>query len=93
MQKIHIKNTTLGNNPLANVLVVIVGAIIIGVSLVLGFFAFLALSAAVLVAAVIMNIRSWWIGRKAPRQHSSERAKDGDLIEGEFHVVKRDKNS
>ena len=93
MQKIHIKNTTLGSNPLANVLVVIVGAIIIGVSLVLGFFAFLALSAAVLVAAVIMSIRSWWLGRKAPRQPGAERAKDGDLIEGEFHVVKRDKNS
>ena len=93
MQKIHIKNTALGSNPLANVLVVIVGAIIIGVSLVLGFFAFLALSAAVLVAAVIMSVRSWWLGRKAPRHQSPERAKDGDLIEGEFHVVKKDKNS
>ena len=93
MQKIHIKNANLGSNPLANILVVIAGAIIIGVSLVLGFFAFLALSAAVLVAAVVMSIRAWWLGRKAPRQRSPERAKDGDLIEGEFHVVKKDKNT
>ena len=93
MQKIHIKNTTLGSNPLANILVVIAGAIIIAVSLVLGFFAFLALSALVLVAAVVMSVRSWWVGRTVPRPHSPERPKDGDLIEGEFHVVKKDKNT
>ena len=93
MQKIHIKNTTLGSNPLANILVVIAGAIIIGVSLVLGFFAFLALSVVVLVAAVVMSVRSWWLGRTAPRSHSPEHPKAGDLIEGEFHVVKKDKNT
>lgn len=93
MQKIHIKNATLGGSPLANVLVVIVGAIIIGVSLILGFFAFLALSVAVLIAAAVMTVRAWWLGRKAPRNAEPSQAVDGDLIEGEFHVVKEDKNS
>ena len=93
MQKIHIKNTTLGSNPLANILVVIAGAIIIGVSLVLGFFAFLALSVAVLVGATVLTVRNWWLGRKAPREAAPPASGSGEFIEGEFHVVKKDKNS
>ena len=93
MQKIHIKNGLPGSNPLANALIVIVGAIVIGITLVLGFFAFLALSAAVLVAAAVITIRAWWIGRNAPPATNRSTAVEGDLIEGEFHVVKKDKNS
>ena len=93
MQKIHIKNGAAGGNPLANVLVVIVGAIVIGVSLVLGFFAFLALSAAVLIGAAVITVRSWWLGRKSPQQPEPAQSASGEFIEGEFHVVKKDKNS
>lgn len=93
MQKIHIKNGLPGSNPLANALIVIVGAIVIGITLVLGFFAFLALSAAVLVAGAVIAIRSWWLGRNAPPAANPTPSSDGDLIEGEFHVVKKDKNS
>ncbi len=88
MQKIHIKNGLPSGNPLANALVVIVGAIVIGVSIVLGFFAFLALSAVILVAASVIGVRAWWAGRQMPKN-----AEQDGVIEGEFHVVKKDKNS
>ncbi len=93
MQKIYIKNGSPGGNPLANLLVVIVGAIVITVSLVLGFFAFLALSAVVLVAAAAMGIRLWWARRQMPRNAEPTASVDGEFIEGEFHVVKKDKTS
>ena len=93
MQKIHIKNASFGGGPLANLLVVIVGAIIIGVSLVLGFFAFLALSVAVLIAAAVITVRSWWLGRKRPHAADQRSTESDQFIEGEFHVVKKDKNS
>ena len=93
MQKIHIKSASLGGGPLANILVVIVGAIIIGISLVLGFFAFLALSAALLIGAVVLGVRSWWLGRKSPQNVAAEPTAGDEFIEGEFHVVKKDKNS
>ncbi len=73
---------------MANALVVILGAIVIGVSIVLGFFAFLALSAIILVAASVIGVRAWWAGRQMPKKNESE-----GVIEGEFHVVKKDKNS
>jgi hypothetical protein len=93
LQKIYIKNGAAGGNPLANALVVVVGAIVITVSLVLGFFAFLALSAVVLVAAAVIGIRVWWAQRKMPAQAASTTSAESELIEGEFHVVKRDKTS
>lgn len=93
MQKIYIKNGPPGGNPFANVLVVIVGAIVITVSLVLGFFAFLALSAVVLVAGAVIGIRVWWAKRKMPKHAEPTVDGSGEFIEGEFHVVKRDKNS
>ena len=93
MQKIHIKGGLPGSNPLANVLVIIVGAIVISISLVLGFFAFLALSAVVLVAAAVIGVRSWWLARKSPAAPAGQSKGSGEFIEGEFHVVKQDKNS
>ena len=93
MQKFYIKNGLQGGNPLANILVVIFGAIIIGVSVVLGFFAFLALSAVVLVAAAVIGVRVWWAKRQMPKSAEPSPTVDGEFIEGEFRVVKKDKNS
>lgn len=93
MQKIYIKSGLPGSNPLANALIIVIGAIVIGITLVLGFFAFLALSAAVLVVAAVVTIRSWWLARKAPPAANPQPSAEGDLIEGEFHVVNKDKNS
>jgi hypothetical protein len=93
LQKIYIKNGAAGGNPLANALVVVVGAIVITVSLVLGFFAFLALSAVVLIAAAVIGIRVWWAQRKMPKNAEPVASAEGEYIEGEFHVVKKDKTS
>ncbi len=93
MHRIHLKSGLLSGNPLANALVVILGAIIIGVTIVLGFFAFLALSAIILLAASVIGVRAWWAGRQIPKRAESDGAKQGEYIEGEFHVVNKDKNS
>ncbi len=84
-------------NPIANALVVIVGALAIGVSIVLGFFAFVVLAGIVLVLGSIIAIRVWWFNRQLRKQGGAEpTAQDpspGGVIEGEYHVVKGDKNS
>ena len=81
-------------NPIANVLVIIVGALAIGVSLVLGFVAFVVLASIVLVLGAIVSLRVWWLNRKLGK--AARRSPDGaqrgrsGVIEGEYHVVKRD---
>lgn len=80
-------------NPLANVFVVVIGAIVIAVSLVLGIVAFVALAGAVMVAAAIIGVRLWWFNRKLGghrKNHVNQyrgTATDKDVIEGEFHEV------
>ena len=80
-------------NPLANALVVAVGAIVITVSFVLGIFAFLALVSALLVLAAIIGVRVWWLKRKlGARQKNHVNQKGGptgggEVIEGEFRVL------
>lgn len=78
-------------NPIANALVIIVGALVIGASLVLGFFAFVVLSAIILILSAIVGIRMWWFRRKfekaagkpgGPGQSGTTR-----VIEGEYRVV------
>jgi hypothetical protein len=81
-------------NPIANALVIIVGALAIGVSLVLGFVAFVVLASIVLVLGAIVSLRVWWLNRKlgkAARRsaRTAQRGRSG-VIEGEYHVVKRD---
>jgi len=84
-------------NPIANALVVIVGALAIGASLVLGFFAFVVLGSIILVLGSIVAIRVWWFNRKlareAGKQPPPQSQQTGGVIEGEYHVVKGDKNS
>ena len=80
-------------NPIANALVVIVGALVIGASIVLGFVAFLVLGSIVLILGAIMGLRLWWFNRKlrgsAKRAEARPDAHEGGVIEGEYHVVKR----
>ncbi len=85
-------------NPIANVLVVIVGMLTIGAFVVLGVVAAVAISGIVLVLAAILGVRMWWLGRKLPRQHrttSSQRRSDPadpTVIEGEFQDVSADQD-
>lgn len=81
-------------NPIANVLVVIAGALAIGVSIVLGFFAFVVLGSIVLVLGAIIGLRVWWFNRtlrkQAGNQPQPNKAPPTGVIEGEYHVVKGD---
>ena len=96
------KNTTYtrgfsAGNPIANALVVIVGALAIAASIVLGFVAFVVLGSIVLILAAIVGIRVWWFNRRLRRQGGvarpgarSDAGAPGGVIEGEYHVVKGD---
>lgn len=81
-------------NPIANALVVVVGALVIGASIVLGFFAFLVLAGVVLVLGAIISLRVWWFNRKLRREMKKQPPQSGNaklhVIEGEYHVVKDD---
>jgi uncharacterized membrane protein len=84
-------------NPIANALVIFVGALAISVSLVLGFLAFVVLASIVVVLGAVVGLRVWWLNRKLARSgRASRQARQdaqGGVIEGEYHVVKRDEKS
>jgi hypothetical protein len=86
-------------NPLANILVIIVGALAIGASIVLGVVAFVTLGSLVLIMAAVIGVRLWWMNRKI-RKNFAAGEKDGptrregvDVIEGEFRVVTQRKDT
>lgn len=78
-------------NPLANALVVIVGALAIGASLILGVAALIVLGSIILVFAALVGIRVWWFNRRLSRQvkaaNRDTRAQQTEIIEGEYHVI------
>lgn len=82
-------------NPIANLFVIIVGALVIGASIVLGFFAFVIVGSIVLIMASIIGLRVWWFNRKlrarAPADSASGNANNGGVIEGEYQVVADDR--
>ena len=91
-----------GNSPLANVLVVVLGAIAIAVSFVIGFVAFVALAAAVLIIGAVIWIRIAWMSLQVRKQGGNQTYPGGSqtnkhsVIEGEYQVIpakKGDDNS
>ncbi len=91
------KNNFPAGNPIANALVVVAGVLAIAASIVLGFFAFLALGALVLVAGAVIGLRVWWLKRKMglhPRSQprTDERTSKQSVIEGEYRVVQKDRD-
>ena len=84
-------------NPVANAIVVVVGALAIGAFIVLGVVAFVTLGGILLVLAAVLGIRLWWLERKLPRQPGSAKRRsrsdpaDSTVIEGEFQVVSVDR--
>lgn len=78
-------------NPIANIFVIIVGTLVIGASIVLGFFAFVIIGSIILILASIVGLRIWWFNRKLRglARSSTSRAQNsnGGVIEGEYRVV------
>ena len=94
------KNSTLNRglpagNPIANLFVIVVGALVIGVSVVLGFVAFVVLGSILVVLASVVGLRLWWFNRKLRRPASNNQGShqsrhqggNGGVIEGEFQVL------
>lgn len=79
-------------NPIANVFVIIVGALVIGVSVVLGFVALVVLGTIIAVLAAAIGLRAWWFSRKMNARrgrHPDDKEQDG-VIEGEYRVISND---
>ena len=78
-------------NPLANVLVVIAGILVISLSLALGFVVFMIVGGFVLVMAAFVGIRNWWYRRRGvpPGPGAARKADSPMVIEGEYREVRR----
>ena len=97
MRQSSFKGGIPAGNPIANVFVIIVGALVIGASIVLGFFAFLVLSAVVLVSAAVVGLRVWWLKRRMPLDGAESggeemRRRRVEVIEGEYREVSKDRD-
>ena len=92
-QTSHNRGIPVGN-PIVNVLAIIVGALVIGASVVLGFFAFVILASIVVVLGAVVGLRVWWFNRRLRREMQQRPQRDQEaqlhVIEGEYHVVKGD---
>ncbi len=99
MKYLFINRGLPAGNPIANLFVILVGTVIIAVSIVVGFVAFLILGAIVAVLAAGFGLRVWWLKRGLKRRHqtggANSEARSGGVIEGEFRVVEdqRDEHS
>ena len=65
----------------------IVGLVVLGVSFVLGAFVLAALLSFILILAVVIGIRLWWVKRKI-----GGAAVNGEYIDAEYRVVEGNNN-
>ena len=85
-------------NPLANALVAVVGILVVGASVVLGFLAFVTLGTLLLILASVIGIRVWWFNRKLKKRggtggaaQNPSASSQGPVIEGEYQIVSPEK--
>ena len=94
MRHTYLKREFPAGNPIANALVIVAGVLVVSLAIVLGFFAFVALSAIVLVSAAVIGIRVWWLNRKLRAAGATSADRDArtsvDVIEGEYRIVGKD---
>lgn len=78
-------------NPIANFFVIVVGALAIAASIVLGFFAFVIVASIVLIMASVVGLRVWWFNHRMKRQSRKNggagKNAPGGVIEGEYRIV------
>lgn len=83
-------------NPIANIFVILVGALIIAVSVVLGFVAFVLLGSVIAVLAAVIGLRLWWFNRKLRKRGGNSAVSrpnaSAGYIEGEYRIVEKEKN-
>jgi len=81
-------------NPLANVLIVIAGIIVISLSLALGFIVFIGFAGFMLAMAAVIGVRAWWLRKRFGKPTGDEQASKSRqqethrVIEGEYHEVR-----
>lgn len=97
MRPDYVRREFPGSNPVANLIVVVVGVLVAVAAIVLGFFAFVALSALLLVVAAVVGVRVWWLRRQFRRdsvQSTKGRPAEGarGVIEGEYRVLGEDRD-
>jgi Tfp pilus assembly protein PilX len=85
------KGSLPAGNPLANALVIVIGALAIGASLILGVVALVVLGSIILIFAALVGIRVWWFNRRLSRQAKTRQrqtdAQQSAVIEGECRVI------
>lgn len=81
-------------NPLAQVLTVIVGLLLLTAALFVGAFVFIAMLGVAVIGGAILTLRIWWLRRQLRREAGSQTGQSGHrsrqslTIEGE--VVKKE---
>ena len=81
-------------NPLANILVVIAGILVISLALTVGFFVFLGVAGFVIFMGIVMSVRGWWYRRRFGSSRGQQGARETrvrethQIIEGEYHEVR-----
>jgi hypothetical protein len=81
-------------NPLASALVVVVGIIVISLMLALGFVVFIGIAGFMLVMAVVISVRAWWLKKRfgaskdAEQVKTSSRRETHRIIEGEYQEIR-----
>lgn len=79
-------------NPFVNAVVIVLGALAIAASLVVGFFAFVVLASVFIMLAAVVGLRLWWLNWRFRRQKPGTAERPGtesaELIEGEYRILR-----